>query len=99
MTATASHDWGDPVGGQPRRRTDELEHWLTDLRVTVTDGTRDWLAPDDDLGDLAPVSSVPLAAKNHTGRNSRTTAWSTDPSGSTKDWPTAPYAGRHRAAD
>jgi hypothetical protein len=99
MTATASPDSVDPIGGQRKRRTDELERWLTDLRVTVTDGTPDWLTLDGDRDDLAPASSVPLPTEDHPGHDSRTTAWSTDPSESLKDWPSGPYAGRHRAAD
>lgn len=100
MTATASHDWVDPVAGQRRRRTDELEHWLTDLRAAVTDGTPGWLTPDGDRADLAPEPSpVPLPTEDHTGHDGLGTAWSTDSSGSLTSYPRGPYAGRHRAAD
>ena len=97
MTATASHDSVDPAGGQRRRRTDELEHWVTDLHVTLNDGTDSWLTPEDDLDDLA---SAPLSVPPPTtGDDSHTTAWSTDPNGSLTGYPPGPYAGRHRAAD
>lgn len=97
MTATASHDWVDPGGGQRRRQSDELEHWVTDLHVTLNDETDSWLTCEDDLGDLAsPPLPVPLPT---TGDDRRTTASSTDPRGSLKGYPPGPYAGRHRAAD
>lgn len=100
MTATASHDGIDPVGSQRRRRTDELEHWLTDLHVTLNDDTENWLTPEDDRDALAPAPSpVPLPTEDHIGHDSRSTARSTDPSGSLAGYPPGPYAGRHRAAD
>jgi hypothetical protein len=96
MTAAASDDWIDRVGGRRIRRTDELEHWLTDLHVTLNE-TDSWLTPEDNLDDVAPT---PLPEpRPTTGHESRTTAWPTDPEGSLASWPTGVYAGRHRAAD
>jgi hypothetical protein len=97
MTATS----GDPVdaaAGRRRRRTDELEHWLTDLRVTLSDGTLDWLEGARD--DLVPgPSTMPPPTEDHTRRDSRTTARSADPKGSLDGYRSRPAAGRHRAAD
>ena len=101
MTTTASHDSVDPAAGQQTRRTDELEHWLTDLRVNLSEDTPDWLTPvgdSDDLPALEP-STVPPAAEDHSEPGSGTAASSTDPGRSLKDNPPGPAAGRHRAPD
>jgi hypothetical protein len=97
MTSTASHDSVDPAGQQVRR-PDELEHWLTDLRVDLSEDNQAWLRPvgDTDSGEL---SIVPHLAEDHSRRKPGTTASSTDPSRSMEGDPPRPAAGRHRAAD
>jgi hypothetical protein len=101
MTATASHDSVDPAAGRQARRTDELEHWLTDLRVNLSEDTADWLRPVGDSDDPAAVglSTVPPPTEDRSGPDRATAASSTDPSGSLKGDPPGPAVGRHRAAD
>jgi hypothetical protein len=100
MTTTASRNGGDPAAGRQTRRTDELEDWLTDLRVNLSEDTADWLRPVGDSADLAAggLSTVPPAG-DQPGSDSGTAASSTDPSRSLTDHHPAPFVGRHRAAD
>ena len=99
MTTTASRG-GDPAAGRQPRRRDELEHWLTDLRVNLSEDTADWLKPVGDSDDLAAGGlSTVLPAGDQTGPDCGTAASSTDPSRSRKDDPRGPAVGRHRAAD
>jgi hypothetical protein len=61
MTTTGSHDSLDRVAGRQAPRPDELEDWLTGIRVNLSDDPRDWLTPEDDKNNLAPgLSAVPL---------------------------------------
>ena len=97
---TTAHDSVDPTAGQQVRRADELEDWLTDLRVNLSDDPPDWLTPVDDIDDVTPgLSTVPLPTEDDTGQERGTAASSTDPSGSLIGDPTGPAAGRHRAAE
>lgn len=99
MTTTASHDSLDPTAGQQTRRPDELEHWLTDLRVNLSEDPPDWLTPADDTNDPpTEFSPLPLPTKDHTGQHSDTMVGATNPS-SLKGDPPGLAAGRHRAAD
>jgi hypothetical protein len=102
MTATASHDSVDPAASRQARRTDELEHWLTDLRVNLSEDTADWLRAvgdsDDPASSVGP-STVSPPTEDHSGPDSGAVASSTDPNGSLKDDPPGPAVGRHRAAD
>lgn len=100
MTSTASPDSVDPATGEQERRPDELEHWLTDLRVNLSEDTHAWLRPDSDTEQAAgELSGVPRCADGHSGREAGTTASSIDPSGTLNGVPPRPVAGRHRAAD
>lgn len=101
MTATAARDWGDPADGQQTRRTDELEDWLTDLRVNLSQDTAHWHGPVGDSDDLAAreLSTMPLPTEDQTGPENGTAASSTDPSRHLNDHPPGPATGRHRAAD
>jgi hypothetical protein len=100
MTAAPSHDSQDPAADQQMRRPDELEHWLTDLRVRLGQDPPDWLRPDGHTDDpTAGLSTMPTPTGNHIGWWTRTTTGSTDPSGSVRCDPPGPPAGRHRAAD
>jgi hypothetical protein len=99
MTSTASHDSVDPTAGQ-QRRPDELEHWLTDLRVNLSEDSQAWLRPAGDAEQRASESPiVPLLAGNHTRREPGTTAGSTNPGRSPEGDPPRPAPGRHRAPD
>ena len=101
MTTTASHDSVDPGAGQHTSRTDELEHWLNDLRVNLSEDTPDWLGPVGDSDDPAAPgpSTVPPAAEVHSEPDDGTAARSTDPGRSPNGNPPGPTAGLHRAAD
>ncbi len=100
MTSTASHDPIDPTAGQQARRPDELEDWLTDLRVNLGDDPPDWLTPVDDIADLArEPSPVSLPTEDPSEQEGGTAANSTGPSRGLTGDPTGPAAGRHRAAD
>jgi hypothetical protein len=100
MTSTASHDSVEQTAGQQERRPDELEHWLTDLRANLSEDTQAWLRPTDDTVQPAIQPSIaPHPTEDHSGRETGTTASSTDPSMSPKGDPPRPVAGRHRAAD
>jgi hypothetical protein len=51
MTTTAPNDSVDPGAGEQTRRADELEDWLTDIRVNLNDDPPDWLTPAEDIAD------------------------------------------------
>lgn len=100
MTDTAPDDSVDPTDDQQTRRPDELEDWLTDLRVTLSDDPPDWLTPEDDIADPAPgLAAVPLPIEDHPVPDSGTPARSAHPNGSPKGDPPGPAVGRHRAAE
>jgi hypothetical protein len=86
MTSTVPHDSLDPTADQPAPRPDELEHWLTGIRVDLSDDTQAWLDPGGDTGDPADERSTGLhAAKDQGAQEERE--------------PSRPHIGRHRAAD
>ncbi len=82
----------DSVGAtdQETRRPDELEDWLTDLRVTLNDDPPGWLTPEDEAADPDSVSPPPAAG---------TPAHSARADGDLKNDPPSPIVGRHRAAE
>ncbi len=85
MTSTASPDSVEPTAGQPPPRPDELEHWLTDIRVNLGEDTQAWLESADDPDDPAAARPAGLHA-------------TTDQSPRDEDEPRG-HIGRHRAAD
>ncbi len=60
MTTTSPDDSVEPGAGEQTRRPDELEDWLTDIRVNLNDDPPDWLTPEDDVTDPAgdPAASA-----------------------------------------
>lgn len=101
MTNTAPDGSVDPAADQQARRPDELEDWLTDLRVNLGEDPPDWLTPPDDIADPAPgPAAAPPPTEEHPVPDTGTP---TDPArcdGNLKgDPPQVPAVGRHRAAE
>jgi hypothetical protein len=97
---TSNTDHVDPAAGRQGPRADELEHWLTDLRVNVSEDTQAWLRPDDDSDQPAgELPIVPPPTEDHRDQDPAAAASPTDRSGSPKGEPSRPAVGRHRAAD
>jgi hypothetical protein len=90
MTNTVPDDSVDPTANQQTGRPDELEDWLTDLRVTLNDDPPDWLTPEDDTADAAPGPAAPPPTD--------TPPQSAPPDENAKDHGATPAVGRHRAA-
>ena len=88
MTNTAPNHSVDLVADQHNGPADELENWLTDIRVTLKDDPPDWLAPEDDTTD---PDHQPAAA-DHQRPDGGTPTRSAPPNGEAA-------VGRHRAAD
>lgn len=89
MTNTAPDDSADRGAGQATRGADELEDWLSDIRVNLEDDPPGWLMPEDDIADgvrepthAVPDSGMPAGANGGPGADSP-----------------GPAVGRHRAAD
>jgi hypothetical protein len=100
MTNTAPDDSVDPTADQQTRRPDELEDWLTDLRVTLSHDPPDWLTPEDDIADPPPgLAAVPLPTEDHPVPANGTPARRARRNGSLKGDPPGPAVGRHRAAE
>jgi hypothetical protein len=100
MTSTASPDQVDPAAGRQGSRADELEHWLTDLRVNVSEDAQAWLRSSGDNDQ--PAGELPIAppsAEDHSGQEPAAEASPTDRSSGLKGDPPRPVVGRHRAAD
>jgi hypothetical protein len=51
MTTTAPDGSVDPSAAEQTHQADELEDWLTDIRVNLNDDPPDWLTPEDDAAD------------------------------------------------
>ena len=88
MTNTAPHESVDPAADERTGPADELEDWLTDIRVTLSDDPPDWLTPEDDSAD---PDHQPVAADRHAPDDGT-------PEGSAAP-KAGPVVGRHRAAD
>jgi hypothetical protein len=100
MTNMAQGDSVDLTEDQQTHRADELEDWLTDLRVTLSDDPPDWLTPEDDIADPAPgPAAVPSLTDDHPVADSGTPARSVPPNESLNGGPPVPGVGRHRAAE
>ena len=101
MTTTASPDSLDPAADRQTRRTDELEHWLTDLRTNLNQDPPDWPGPQGDADDAAggQPSPPPKPGRDPTGPRGGTPASPNDPNRRVIDAPPGPAVGRHRAAD
>jgi hypothetical protein len=100
MTSTAPHDSDNLTAEQQTRRADELEDWLTDLRVTLSDDPPDWLTREDDIEDPAPgLAAVALPAADRPVPEGGTTVRSARPNESLEGDPPGPAVGRHRAAE
>jgi hypothetical protein len=65
MTTTAHDDSVDPSAGESTRPADELEDWLTDIRVNLNDDPPDWLTPEDDVADPDQETSAAPAPVDH----------------------------------
>ena len=93
---TTAHDSVDPTAS----RADELEDWLTDLRINLSDDPPGWITPDDDIDDRSPEPSAkPPTGKNRPEQETGTADRSTNPGQSLKADPPRPAPGRHRAAE
>jgi hypothetical protein len=100
MTSTAPHDPDNLTADQQTRRADELEDWLTDLRVTLSDDPPDWQTPEDDIADPAPrLPAVPLPTADRPAPEGGTKVRSAHPNVNLEGDPPRPAVGRHRAAD
>jgi hypothetical protein len=100
MTNTASNDAVDPTADEQTRRPDDLEDWLSDLRVTLNDDPPDWLTPDDDVADPAPGSAAtPSSIEESAVPDAGTPAHSARPDGNLEGDPRGPGIGRHRAPE
>jgi hypothetical protein len=98
-TNTAPDDSVDPTADQQTRRPDELEDWLTDLRVTLGDDPPGWLTPEDDAADPAPgPAAAPPPSEDHAVPDTGKLAHTAGPDGNLKGDPPGPAVGRHRAA-
>jgi hypothetical protein len=99
MTNTVPDDSVDPTADQQARRPDELEDWLTDLRVTLNDPP-DWLTPQDDAADPDPEpTAAPPPAEDHPLPDTSAPPHSAPRDGNPKDDRPSPAVGRHRAAE
>lgn len=97
-----SDDSVGPTADQQTHRPDELEDWLTDLRINLNDDPPDWLTPMDDPADPGPEPAAPPAAEDHPVPATGTPAQPEQPErpdGDLKDDRPAPRVGRHRAAE
>jgi hypothetical protein len=65
MTTTAPNDSVDPSAGEQTRPVDELEDWLTDIRVNLNDDPPDWLTPEDDIADPDHEPAAAPAPEDH----------------------------------
>jgi hypothetical protein len=65
LTSTASHDSIEPAAGHQVRRPDELEHWLTDIRVHLSEDTQAWLDPGSDTDEPAGEPPTRPAVGRH----------------------------------
>lgn len=100
MTTTAHNDPVDPTTEQHTRRADELEDWLTDLRVNLNHDPPDWLTPEEDMADPAPgPAAATPPTQGHPVPDTRTPDRSASPKPNLEDDPPRPAVGRHRAAD
>jgi hypothetical protein len=54
MTNAALDDSLDPTPDQQPHRPDELEDWLTDLRVNLSDDPPGWVTPEEDGANPLP---------------------------------------------
>jgi hypothetical protein len=82
MTTAASHDSGERI-----RPPDDLEHWLTDIRVNLSQDTQAWL---ETAGDTDHPASEPREGGPGEGEVRE--------DGPGEDEPEE-FVGRHRAAD
>lgn len=96
MTMVSDDSVGPAADQQP---PDELEDWLTDLRITLNDDPPGWLTPMDDTTDPDPEPAAPPAAKDHPAPATGTTAQPEQPDGNLEGDRPAPRVGRHRAAE
>ena len=74
MTNTAPDHSVDPAAVQHSGPADELENWLTDIRVNLNDDPPDWLTPEDDTTDPdhqpgTPTRSTPPNGEPVVGRH------------------------------
>jgi len=100
MTNTAPDDSVDPNVNQQTRRPDELEDWLTDLRLTLNDDPPDGLTPEDDIADPTPESeAVPPPTEDHPLPDRDTPAHPLHQTETPKGDAAGPAVGRHRAAE
>ena len=99
MTNSVPDDSVDPTADQQTGRPDELEDWLTDLRVTLNDDPPDWLTPEDDTADPARGRAAPPPTEDHTLPDTDTPPQSAPPAENAKVDRAAPAVGRHRAAE
>lgn len=105
MTNTVSDDSVDPTADQQTRRPDELEDWLSDLRVTLSDDSPDWLARGDVTADPASDPATPGPATPSQSTEDRPMPDTGPPAQSgrldrhVKDDRPSPAVGRHRAAE
>jgi hypothetical protein len=98
MTMVSDDSVGPAADQQP---PDELEDWLTDLRINLSDDPPGWLTPMDDTTDPdpepEPVASP--ATEDHAVPAIGTTAQPDQPDANLEDDRPAPRVGRHRAAE
>lgn len=100
MTSMALDDSVDRTGDQQTRQPDELEDWLTDLRVTLNDDPPDWLTLEDHTVDPAAAPEAwPPPTGDHAAPDTGTPDHSAGSHGSLKGDQPGPAAGRHRAAE
>lgn len=100
MTTTAHNDPVDPTADQHTRRADELEDWLTDLRVNLNEDPPDWLTPEEDIAGPAPGRTA--ATRPTEGQlvpDTETPDRSASPSANLEGDPPRRAVGRHRAAE
>ena len=97
MTNMVPDDSVDPTADQQTRRPDELEDWLTDLRVTLKNDPPDWLIPEDDTDGPGPTTAPPT--EDHSLPAPGTPPPSAHPDGNLLDNPPSPAVGRHRATE
>lgn len=99
MTTTAHNDPVDPTADQHTRPADELEDWLTDLRVNLNDDPPDWLTPEEDAAHPTPGPAATPPTEDHPVADTRTPDRSASPNQNLESDPHRPAVGRHRAAE
>jgi hypothetical protein len=100
MTATADNDSVDPSADQQTRRADELEDWLTDLRVNLDHDPPDWLTPaEGTAGPTLGSTAATPATRGHPVVDTRTPDRAASPNANLEGDPPGPAVGRHRAAE